>query len=290
MNIDLNETEACTICGQETRLGDEPGWGYADNGVPMPLCSVACTDSFYNADKPLYGPLRVSMSDIDADIRLGNVDPTDLADLERWAREIAEWHRAAFMPADAYAMDEAGELDGFKTEARRLFEAGFEIEGTRHLNYDDNAVEAVQDAVLMIAAYLRVRAAYLSVIATHPAAVSRDLGEFVHDVFYIDDLIEVIGMHDPRDRWNGFAIPYFTAGAVRDIMRQIERAQRDIDSEAFSVAIEERAEGFFWKDLDESDGAAGWQRIFPALTIDGIDYYDIGGRGWVWTARSDYED
>lgn len=41
------EPEECWICDRNIYEGDEPGHGFMDNGEPVPLCSVACTTTFY---------------------------------------------------------------------------------------------------------------------------------------------------------------------------------------------------------------------------------------------------
>jgi len=38
------ETEKCWVCGRPINEGDEPGHVPMDNGVMVPICSVACTE------------------------------------------------------------------------------------------------------------------------------------------------------------------------------------------------------------------------------------------------------
>lgn len=37
----------CWICSGPVDTGDEPGAVFMDNGVPVPVCSVACTTVHY---------------------------------------------------------------------------------------------------------------------------------------------------------------------------------------------------------------------------------------------------
>ena len=48
---DIALDDPCWICDKPIGDGDEPGAGFMDNGVEIPLCSVACTEKLYATDE-----------------------------------------------------------------------------------------------------------------------------------------------------------------------------------------------------------------------------------------------
>ena len=47
LTIDYADTEPCTVCDAPIGSGDEPGTVFMDNGMAVPVCSVACTTIHY---------------------------------------------------------------------------------------------------------------------------------------------------------------------------------------------------------------------------------------------------
>ena len=73
------------------------------------------------------------------------------------------------------------------------------------------------------------------------------------------------------ERWNGWAIPYFTKEVALEIVAQMPdhlRYSEDIDA-------------FVYNDL-EATGDESCNEYFGADYIDGEKYYSIGGCSWCW--------
>ena len=48
--ITYSDDEPCTVCDARIGSGDEPGAVFMDNGFPVPVCSVACTNVHYSEE------------------------------------------------------------------------------------------------------------------------------------------------------------------------------------------------------------------------------------------------
>lgn len=97
------------------------------------------------------------------------------------------------------------------------------------------------------------------------------------DIFRINDGEGFAGIHEPNERWNGWAQPYFTIEVIRNIARWLESQ------------CGEGARIVTWQ-----DGRAieitydGETYELPTCTIDGVTYYTTDG--WVWDCDSDLEE
>lgn len=84
------------------------------------------------------------------------------------------------------------------------------------------------------------------------------------------------GYHDPADRWNGWAQPYFTREVVYAVARMVHadphfRADFTWDGDVVVVT-----------EYDEDGEQYGDEptRLLPYV-VDGVALYDLG-LGWVW--------
>jgi hypothetical protein len=100
-------------------------------------------------------------------------------------------------------------------------------------------------------------------------------------VFDISDQFGgVIGIHNPDNNWNGFAMPFFPMQSVL-ILQNVTNlwAATDMDS---SVVITVDDDGVWELDtdnLDEMPDARGY--LVGNITVDGVTYYAVGD-SWAW--------
>lgn len=73
---------------------------------------------------------------------------------------------------------------------------------------------------------------------------------------------------DDRDRWNGWHKPWFNSSTCRAIIEYLDTSKM-----RYLPAV-----GFFHVDPD--DGPDPY--IFPAITIDGTDYHQLGAGIYCW--------
>ena len=97
--------------------------------------------------------------------------------------------------------------------------------------------------------------------------------DWVSDTFYIDEEIEVQGMHIPSSRWNGFAIPSFPIESVIKIREWVKTLDQTNTEEETDIQVTHYSD---W-DRVTMNG-----EIVDMITIDGVKHYDIGGCAWVW--------
>lgn len=98
----------------------------------------------------------------------------------------------------------------------------------------------------------------------------------------LDDLVTVMGVYDPRNRWNGFLNPALDAWSVEKVLTAIATAKA-ADEDDCTVTWD-------WTDdlalrLVETDGH---ESSVEYLTPDSEGCYALGNYGWVWTADPEF--
>ena len=96
-----------------------------------------------------------------------------------------------------------------------------------------------------------------------------------------DNAPEFDGWHNPEERWNGFAVPYFELDTVREIASACNAMRAD-DPDAYDV-VEIR-------DYTEPDkGVSVWvhtdddaYEVETRTLADGQTVYSVGGWAWTW--------
>lgn len=102
--------------------------------------------------------------------------------------------------------------------------------------------------------------------------------------FVIDDGTQYEGWHDPRQRWNGWACPYFTKATTDTIVEWVNR--EDASDLRFhwdgDILVEEML------GAEEPDQWAEVGRMGP-ISMPGISepLYTIGAYSWVWEEAED---
>jgi hypothetical protein len=99
--------------------------------------------------------------------------------------------------------------------------------------------------------------------------------------FVIDDVDLGVfeGFHDPGERWNGFACPYFTSEVVDEIAQTL--AAGLWGSEAGALTREGSDVVYVDPSYDDE------RQAIPMVVIDGRELWAVGSWGWVWSAWSD---
>jgi hypothetical protein len=97
-------------------------------------------------------------------------------------------------------------------------------------------------------------------------------------IFTIEGELYIEGLHDPRNRWNGWATPIFPIESVQVIATFLDDNLADFREGGIVVMIDGVPH---WKELDESDGETILYPIAPQV-IDGVEYFEVGAGGWVW--------
>jgi hypothetical protein len=89
------------------------------------------------------------------------------------------------------------------------------------------------------------------------------------------------GIHDPAQRWNGFAVPYLTAESV-GVIQEVTSVQNATDTED-GYTITRDGHGVWFLDnayADEATDVRG--ELVPTVDVDGLTYYGVGGWTWTW--------
>jgi hypothetical protein len=98
-------------------------------------------------------------------------------------------------------------------------------------------------------------------------------------LFTLEGEIIVLGIHNPRDRWNGWAKPLLPLSSVVAVSEWLESIGAEIENGGFPVVIDGVPH---WKALDEmTETTVETHRIAPQV-IEGVEYFNIGAGGWVW--------
>jgi hypothetical protein len=107
--------------------------------------------------------------------------------------------------------------------------------------------------------------------------------ELVKDRFDIDGQIGnggVVGFHDPSDRWNGWAMPWFPIESVKIIKEWIH------ENSSSRITISD--DGVFvmdYEDDEETPDFRGWRE--ESIIVDGVKLFGLGRGGWVWHEERD---
>lgn len=89
-----------------------------------------------------------------------------------------------------------------------------------------------------------------------------------------------------NDRWNGWAVPYFATETAKEVAEAITSNNAELDEYRCVVTWDAATKSF---ELDENSTAPEEERedyrskVSVDFTIDGIDYYGIGGYSWTWS-------
>jgi hypothetical protein len=98
-------------------------------------------------------------------------------------------------------------------------------------------------------------------------------------LFTIDDEIIVHGIHNPEIRWNGWATPLLTLESTIMVAEWLESIGAEVENGGIPVVVDGVP---FWKALDEMTETTIETLPIAPQKIDGVNYYDIGSRGWCW--------
>jgi hypothetical protein len=94
--------------------------------------------------------------------------------------------------------------------------------------------------------------------------------------FTIDGCVFVDGIHDPQEKWNGWACPLFPIDSVRIIAEWVDslgvQGAEDFGGE---VPFVDDAGRVFWVNGDEA------RQVLP-VDVDGAEYFDMWN-GWIWS-------
>lgn len=111
----------------------------------------------------------------------------------------------------------------------------------------------------------------------HANGHSTSTPKYVPAVFTIDGGDPFVGVHCPENRWNGWAIPYFTKEEGMRFMT----FYNSLDS-SITFAYNEAQDAFTSIDDSDPDNTVD---TYPAQDIDGVKRYSIGGCYFVWDAE-----
>jgi hypothetical protein len=82
------------------------------------------------------------------------------------------------------------------------------------------------------------------------------------------------GFHNPRERWNGWACPFFPMSECVRIVNYLKQYQTDTE-------IGYRLNGDLVEVEFEIEGGSEW-RTLEGRTVDGVKVFPLGSWGWVW--------
>lgn len=104
--------------------------------------------------------------------------------------------------------------------------------------------------------------------------------EYIAEPICIDELVTVMGQHNPRVRWNGWLCPRIDAWSCVKVIEAIAREHDDGNQPGPT---------FEWDDdgnliVTEYDGDTAYPETLPP-DEDGL--YSLGAWSWVWS-RDDY--
>jgi hypothetical protein len=97
-------------------------------------------------------------------------------------------------------------------------------------------------------------------------------------IFTIESELYVEGIHDPFNRWNGWACPIFPLESVEVIAKFLVDNNADFEQGGIVVMLDGVPH---WKEIDDTDGETLFYPILPQV-VDGIEYFEVGAGGWVW--------
>lgn len=99
--------------------------------------------------------------------------------------------------------------------------------------------------------------------------------------FWIDEDGEFEGYHDPENKWNGHAVPYFTKETAEKVLETIAKEYRlnpDVKpSEQFYWGFNSHDNYFLYANAY----GEGSEYVYP-IQYEGQDLYCIGGYEWAW--------
>ena len=118
---------------------------------------------------------------------------------------------------------------------------------------------------------------YTSSIGIHPTYLE-GVNIMEKAIFTIEGGMYVEGIHDPRNRWNGWATPIFPIESVQVIATFLDDNLADFREGGIVVVVDGVPH---WKELDDSDGEVMLYPILPQV-VDGVEHFEVGAGGWVW--------
>jgi hypothetical protein len=101
--------------------------------------------------------------------------------------------------------------------------------------------------------------------------------ERVKSYFSLDDaFLPVMGYHDPKQHWNGFACPAFPMESVELILMYLGQPDTDEDGSYWELVNGELFEVYFEAGMEQE------RTKEEPIIVDGIPCYNIGAFNWVW--------
>jgi hypothetical protein len=83
------------------------------------------------------------------------------------------------------------------------------------------------------------------------------------------------GFHNPRERWNGWACPFFPMSECVRILNYVGQYQDELE-----VGYRLAGDGLEWA-IETDDGSPDWITL-KSRTVDGVEVFPLGSWGWVW--------
>jgi len=106
----------------------------------------------------------------------------------------------------------------------------------------------------------------------------------IPDRFTFNGYTFFAGWHDPANRWNGFAVPFFTLDTVRAIAGVVNPWHDSGDSPE-RIDIDDI--GRVWCVSTYCDGDGESRDEVEPVCVDGIDVFPVGGWAWTWEESGD---
>lgn len=91
-----------------------------------------------------------------------------------------------------------------------------------------------------------------------------------------------VGVHDPHEHWNGWAVPYFSLDVAREIVAYVTANQSSDDP--FTLEITDDGTVMEWQDRGTPSEDP---YTFPTITYNGETYHGVGAGCWVWDIAAD---
>ena len=83
------------------------------------------------------------------------------------------------------------------------------------------------------------------------------------------------GFHDPRERWNGWACPFFPMSECVRILNYVGQYSDELE-----IGYRVAGDGLEWA-IETDDGSPDWIPL-KSRFVDGVEVFPLGSWGWVW--------
>jgi hypothetical protein len=101
--------------------------------------------------------------------------------------------------------------------------------------------------------------------------------ERVKSYFSLDDaFLPVMGYHDPKQNWNGWACPVFPMESVELILMYLGQPDPDDDGTGWEIVNGELFQFYMERGIEQE------RTKEEPIIVDGIACYNVGAFNWVW--------